>query len=310
MTGAQSIRFDGRVALVTGAGRGLGRAYARELARRGAAVVVNDPGYALRGDDAGDRSVATAVVDEIRAAGGRAIADFGSVATQDDAHAMVAAAIDQFGALDIVVCNAGNIRHAVFPALAPEDLRAILEVHVIGSYLVTRAAWPGMAARRYGRIVLTTSQVGFWGKIDSVAYGVAKMGVIGLMHGMRLSAAPLGIKVNCISPLAWTRMGGVFPEPLAAHIDPERVAAAVAYLCSAECALEGETVIAGGGHFALARMLETRGIDVHDPRTVSAELVRSRLAEIADIRDPLAFPDALTAVGAVFERLRKQAGIT
>ena len=227
------------------------------------------------------------------------------MANTSDAKATVARAVEHFGSLDIVVANAGNIRHAAFPALEEADLRAILDVHVLGSYHVTRAAWPIFAAKRYGRIVLTTSQVGFWGKVDSVAYGTAKMAVIGLMHGMRLSAAPLGIHVNCIAPLAWTRMGGVFPQTLAPHIDPARVAAAVAYLASDTCALSGEVVIAGGGHFALARMLESRGIDIDDPEAVSAELVRDRLGDISDMAGALAYPDALTAVGATFDKLRR-----
>ena len=303
------IRFDGRVALITGAGRGLGRAYALELASRGAAVVVNDPGLNLRGDDAGDRGPAEQVVEEIRHRQGRAVADFGSVTDAGDSERMVRRAVEEFGRLDIVVCNAGNNRRSVFAEIDPADFADVLDVHVNGTFRVARAAWSVMAKQRCGRLIFTTSQVGFYGKIDSVSYGTAKAAVIGLMHGMRLSAEPAGIKVNCISPFAVTRMGDVFPKEISALIDPAQVAAAVAFLAAEECPLSGEILIAGGGHFALARTMETRGIDIDDPRQVTAEALRTRLAEIADFSRPLIYADALKAVGATFDRVKKDAGI-
>ena len=302
------IRLDGRAALVTGAGRGLGRAYAIELAKRGASVVVNDPGVNIRGDDAGDRACADDVVAEINAASGKAVADYGNVAEPKSAAAMVQRAVDAFGTLDIVVNNAGNNRRNTFPDTTLDDLRNVLDVHLIGSFLVTQAAWPIFAAKRYGRIVFTTSQVGFYGKVDSVAYGAAKAGLIGLMHGVRLSADLLGIKVNCISPFALTRLGDVFPKEIADYINPAQVAAAVAVLCSEECPVSGEILIAGGGHFATARTLESRGIDIDDPAEVSAEAIAARFAEISDTRDPVVFfADALKAVGATFDRVKSLA---
>ncbi|HEY7609427.1 MAG TPA: SDR family NAD(P)-dependent oxidoreductase [Alphaproteobacteria bacterium] len=306
---SKPIRLDGRVALITGAGRGLGRAYALELAARGAAVIVNDPGLNLRGDDAGDRAPAEAVVAEIRRSGGRAVADFGSVSDSAAAEAMVRRAVDEFGGLDIVVNNAGNNRRSVFAEIDPTDFASVLDVHLTGTFRVTRAAWPVMAARGYGRIIFTTSQVGFYGKIDSVSYGAAKAGIIGLMHGLRLSAEPAGIKVNCISPFALTRMGDIFPTEIAALIDPAQVAAAVAFLASADCPLSGEILIAGGGHFALARTLETRGIDIDDPKQVSAEAIRARIGEIGDFAKPLIYADALKAVGATFDRVKRLVGL-
>ena len=299
-----SIRLDGRIALVTGAGRGLGRAYALELARRGAAVVVNDPGVNPRGDDTGDRAPADSVAAEIAAAGGRAVADYGDVADAQAAAMMVQRAVSAFGGLDIVVNNAGNNRRNVFADTTIEDFRDVLDVHLTGTFLVTQAAWPLLAAKRYGRIVFTTSQVGFYGKVDSVAYGAAKMGLVGLMHGLRLSAEPLGIKVNCISPFALTRLGDIFPKDIADYIDPAQVAAALALLCSENCPVSGEIVIAGGGHFATARTLESRGIDIDDPAQVSTEAIAARWSEIADLRDPLLYPDALAAVGATFARVK------
>jgi NAD(P)-dependent dehydrogenase (short-subunit alcohol dehydrogenase family) len=244
------------------------------------------------------------VVAEIAAAGGRAVADYGNVADPDAARAMVRCAVDAFGGLDIVINNAGNNRRNTFADTTIEDFRNILDVHLTGTFLVTQAAWPILAARRYGRIVFTTSQVGFYGKVDSVAYGAAKMGLVGLMHGLRLSAEPLGIKVNCISPFALTRLGDVFPKDIAAFIDPVQVAAAVALLSSEMCPVSGEIVIAGGGHFATARTLESRGIDIDNPADVSAEAVAARLSEIADMRDPLLYPNALAAVGATFARAK------
>ncbi len=220
---------------------------------------------------------------------------------------MVQRAVGAFGTLDIVVNNAGNNRRNTFADTTLEDLRNVIDVHLIGSFLVTQSAWPILAAKRYGRIVFTTSQVGFYGKVDSVAYGAAKAGVIGLMHGLRLSAEPLGIKVNCISPFALTRLGDIFPKEIADYIDPAQVAAAVALLASDACPVSGEIVIAGGGHFAIARMLESRGIDIDSPTEVSAEAIAARLPEISDLRDPLLFPNALKAVGATFDRVKSLA---
>jgi NAD(P)-dependent dehydrogenase (short-subunit alcohol dehydrogenase family) len=306
---AKPIRFDGRAALVTGAGRGLGRAYALELAARGAAVVVNDAGLNVRGDDSGEPGPADEVVAAITGAGGRALADYGDVTDPAACAAMLRRAVDAFGGIDIVVNNAGNNRRNVFAATTAEDLENVLRVHLMGTFNVTKAAWPFMAAKRYGRVVFTTSQVGFYGKIDSVAYGAAKAATTGLMHGLRLSAEPLGIKVNCISPFALTRMGDIFPREIADFIDPAQVAAAVMLLCAEECPLAGEIVIAGGGHFALARMLETRGIDIDDPKAVTAEALAARLGEIGDFASPLVYADALKAVGATFDRVKRRAGL-
>jgi len=302
------IRLGGRVALVTGAGRGLGRAYALELAARGAAVVVNDPGYNVRGDDRGEHGPADDAVAAIRAAGGRAAADYGDVTDAPACAAMVKKAVDSFGGIDILVNNAGNNRRNAFAETTRDDLENVLGVHLVGTFQVTKAAWPIMAARRYGRIVFTTSQVGFYGKIDSLAYGAAKAATTGLMHGLKLSAEPLGIKVNCISPFALTRMGDIFPKKIAEFIDPAQVAAAVVMLCAEDCPLSGEIVIAGGGHFAMARTVETRGIDIDDPKSVTAEALAARLGEIGDFADPLVYPDALKAVGATFDRVKRRTG--
>ena len=307
MTGKRTLKLDGRVAIITGAGRGLGRAYALELAQRGARVVVNDAGFNMAGDDAGDHEPADAVVREIIAAGGRAIASYHDIAQAQHASDLVALAVSSFGAVDILVNNAGNNRRAIFPEVKLDDMRAILDVHLIGPMLLSQAVYPHMVAQRHGRIVLTASQVGFQGKVDSVAYGAAKNAVVGLMHGMKLDATRHGILVNCISPFALTRMGGIFPKELAQWIDPSQVAAAVAWLCSDENTLSGEVLIAGGGHFARACTMESQGIDVEGP--VSAELIRRRWKAISSMRRALVYADALQAVGATFAKLKKQVGL-
>lgn len=307
MAGSNKIKLDKRVVIVTGAGRGLGRAYALELARRGAKVVVNDAGFNMAGDDAGDHGPADSVVQEIEAAGGQAIASYHDITRGEQARELVALAVAQFGRVDILVNNAGNNRRAIFPSVQLDDMRAILDVHLIGPMLLSQAVYPHMVARRHGRIVLTTSQVGFQGKVDSVAYGAAKNAVIGLMHGMKLDATRHGVLVNCISPFALTRMGGIFPKELAHWIDPSQVAAAVAWLCSDECTLSGEILIAGGGHFARACTLESQGIDVEG--AVSAELIRRRWKSISSMRGALTYADALQAVGATFSKLKQRIGL-
>ena len=309
MPATMRLKLKKRVAIVTGAGRGLGRAYALELARRGARVVVNDAGFNLRGDDAGDHEPADAVVREIVAAGGKAEASYHDITRPDQAKALVDVALSAFKGVDIVVNNAGNNRRAIFPAMTLEDFRAVLDVHLLGAFSLTQAAYPHMVARKHGRIVFTTSQVGFYGKVDSVAYGAAKNAVIGLMHGIRLDAAQHGILVNCISPFALTRMGDLFPKELAPLIDPMQVAAAVAWLCSDACTVSGEIFIAGGGHFARAATQESVGIDIEDPREVSAETIRRRWKKITDMRGALVYPDALTAVGATFDALKRRVGL-
>lgn len=304
-----SIRFDGKVVLVTGAGRGLGRAYALDFARRGAKLVVNDANMNLDGQGEAGPTPAEEVVAEIVAAGGEAIVHPGNVALAEDAAAMVDAAIARWGRIDVVVNNAGQMRKLPFSQTSAEDMTSHFAVHVLGSYLVSRAAWSHMQAQGGGRIILTTSQVGMYGQYDAAAYGAAKMGVMGLMHAMKLEAVEAGIQVNAIAPFALTRMGeGTFPEAMRPFIDPALVAPAVVWLASDRCDWNGEVLIAGGGHFARARTFESTGVDFDDPATIDAEALDAAMPRIADMADALQPDDALGAVGKTFARLTDLAG--
>lgn len=208
----KTISFDGRTVIVTGAGSGLGRWYALELGKRGAAVVVNDLGTSIRGDGQ-SHSAADAVVDEIRAAGGKAAASYDSVATSAGGEAIIATALRAFGRVDAVINNAGTLRNASFESLTDEIIDAMIDVHLKGAFYVTRPAYRLMKAQRYGRIVFTASSVGVFGNETQTAYGAAKAGLIGLMQSLANEAVPHGVNVNVILPTGATR--------LAAAMDPE-----------------------------------------------------------------------------------------
>ena len=248
--------FEGRVAVVTGAGRGIGRAYARLLADRGASVVVNDLGGSIEGDGA-DTEPASTVAAEIVAAGGNAIGDTGDVATAAGAQALVDAAIERFGRLDILINNAGIVRWAGFPKADADNLARHLHVHVAGSFNSARAAWPHMVEQGYGRIVMTGS-TGMFGLPNNLSYATAKAGVIGLTRSLTTAGAQHGIKVNVIAPAAFTRMAGEHTdEP--PHMSPELVAPMVAFLAHEACPVSGEIYAAGGGRFARIFIASTPG---------------------------------------------------
>lgn len=256
------LRFDGRVAIVTGAGRGLGRSHALLLASRGARVVVDDPGVALDGSG-GDAAPASEVAAEIEAAGGIAMASTASVATPEGAAEIVAAAVDAFGRLDVVVNNAGVIVYKSVEATTPADLDAHLAVHVGGSFHVSRAAWPHLVASGAGRIVMTTSTA-FLGKETLAAYGAAKGGVVGLMRTLALEGAPHGIRVNAIAPAAASRMaGGSGPagtfSPGAGRGTPEDVSPLVAVLAHEACPANGEIYTTSEGWVARIFVAQTHG---------------------------------------------------
>jgi NAD(P)-dependent dehydrogenase (short-subunit alcohol dehydrogenase family) len=258
-------RFDGRVAVITGAGRGIGRAYAHLLAERGARVVVNDLGGSMQGEGT-DAGPASTVVSEIVDAGGVAIADTHDIATTAGAEAVVGAALDEFGRLDVLVNNAGIIRWAGLPEADAENLERHLAVHLVGSFNTTRAAWPHMVEQGYGRVVMTTSS-GMFGLPNNVSYAAAKAGVIGLTRSLATAGAEHGIKLNLIAPAAMTRMGGG-ERPGSDEMAPTLVAPMVAFLAHEECPVSGEIYAAGAGRFARIFIAQTRGYVQSTPATI------------------------------------------
>ena len=280
------LRFDDRVALITGAGRGLGRAYALLLAARGAKVVVNDPGVSMQGEGT-DAGPAQSVVDEIRAAGGQAIASTDSVATPEGGQAMIDLARDHFGSIDILIHNAGIVRRGGLAELSYADFETVLDVHLRGAFHVVRAAFPHMCAANYGRIVLTGSINGLYGNAGVVNYSVAKAGMIGLSNVAAIEGAAHGVKSNIILPGAVTRMAEGLDTSAYPPMDPELVAPAVGYLAHQDCAVSGEMLIAMAGRVARAYTMETVGVFQPD---WTIEQIADRLEAIRDTQDALLFP--------------------
>jgi len=262
-----------RVAIVTGAGGGLGRAHALELARHGARVVVND----LRGDQEG--SSARAVADEIRRAGGEALVDGGDVCDPAQMEAMVATAAAKWGRVDILVNNAGILRDKSFAKMALEDFRKVLEVHVMGAVHCTKAVWERMRSQKHGRIVMTTSSSGLYGNFGQANYGAAKMALVGLMQTLALEGEKHGIHVNCLAPSAATGMTeGVLPQDALAGLAPERVSPGLIALVGDDAPTR-MILLAGAGSFECAHVTMTQGVFVGDAAD-AALAVRSRLREI------------------------------
>lgn len=253
------LRFDGRVAVITGAGRGLGRSYALLLAAKGAKVVVNDNGSAIKGEG-GDAGPAQDVVDEIRAAGGEAIANTDSVATAQGGEAIVQAALDAFGRIDILIHNAGNVRYGSLSDISHEDFKAVIDVHLMGAFNVVRPAFPLMCEQRYGRIVLTSSIGGIYGNQRCVNYAMAKSGMIGLNNVAALEGEHRNVLSNVIVPSAVTRMADGLDISQYPPMEPELVAPAVAWLAHEKCNITGEMIAAIGGRIARAFIAETRGV--------------------------------------------------
>jgi len=294
----EMLRFDGRVVIVTGAGRGLGRAYARLLAARGAQVVVNDLGSGLD-DDSHDAGPADAVVAEIAADGGQALADTSDISSSAGAEALVASAVERFGRLDIVINNAGIVRAGVFPEEVDEALlRRHLDVHLYGTFAVTRAAWPHLRVAGGGRVVVTASSAVF-GDPLLVPYSMAKSGLLGLTHSLALAGEADGIRVNAVAPSALTRLATQSAQPGGArassapigNLEPERVAALVAYLAHEDCPVSGEFYYAGGGQALRVVLAASPGYFTPE---LSPEDVVEHWGEINDISD-LRVPPSMNA---------------
>jgi NAD(P)-dependent dehydrogenase (short-subunit alcohol dehydrogenase family) len=243
------IRFEGRVAVITGAGGGLGKTYALDLASRGASIVVNDLGGAADGTGGGS-SMADQTVKEINEAGGKAVANYDSVATPEGGKAIVQTALDNFGKVDILINNAGILRDKSFLKLEPEHLEAVLDVHLKGGFYVTQPAFASMKENGYGRIVMASSGAGIFGNFGQTNYGAAKMGLVGLMNVLAVEGAKYNIKVNTIAPIAKTRLTEQLLGGLADALDPQFVTPLVTYLVSEQCELSHEIFDVGGGRYA------------------------------------------------------------
>jgi NAD(P)-dependent dehydrogenase (short-subunit alcohol dehydrogenase family) len=249
------LRFDGRAAIVTGAGTGLGREHALLLASRGASVVVNDPGSTPEG-----ASTAEAVVREIQAAGGTAVAHTGSIATPDGGAGAVEACVDSFGRVDIVVNNAGIVRDRTFAKLTPDLIDPVLDVHLKGAFYVSRPAFARMKTAGYGRIVMTTSAAGLFGNFGQTNYGAAKMGLVGLARVLNLEGARYNIRTNAIAPIAATAMSaGILDEDWERRLKPALVAPIVAVLAHESCQVSGQIFSSAAGRVARIFIGESRG---------------------------------------------------
>ncbi|MEO1042445.1 MAG: SDR family NAD(P)-dependent oxidoreductase [Pseudomonadota bacterium] len=278
-----SITFDNRVAIVTGAGAGLGRCHALELAKRGVKVVVNDLGGTVAGEG-GSLGPAEQVVQEIRDGGGEAIANGASVTDPKGVEEMVAEAIETFGKVDILMNNAGVLRDKSFSKMTLEDFRFVMDVHVMGSVICTKAVWDHMRERQYGRIMMTSSSSGIYGNFGQSNYGTAKAGLVGLMNVLHIEGVQKGIHVNTLSPTAGTRMTeGIIPEEAFKLMTPESVTPAAIYLCSDE-APSRLILCAGAGGYAATRITETDGIYLK-PDDQSAESIAAQMADILNEDD-------------------------
>src|ERR1700694_5380559 len=271
-TTAAPLQFDGDVAIVTGAGRGLGRCHALELARRGARVVVNDL--------SGVTDPAAQVVEEIRAAGGVAVANDDNVATAEGGERIVQQAMDEFGSLAIVVNNAGILRDKAFHNLTPDLIESVLLVHLPGAFNVTMPAWRHLRTAGYGRVVNTTSASGLFGNFGQANYAAAKAGLVGLTRSLAVEGRKVGISVNAVSPMASTRMTQDLLGENGELLSPEDVSPVIAYLSHPDCPPNGHILSTGGGHVSAVITSVTRGITESE---LTAETVRDRLDEIFDV---------------------------
>ncbi len=303
------IRFDDRVAIVTGAGAGLGRIYALELARRGARIVVNDLGGSRDGAGDGSSSPADRVVEEIRAAGGKAVASYDSVSTADGGANIVQAALDAFGSVDILINNAGILRDKSFIKMAPEAWHAVLDVHLKGAYNVTRPAFAVMKKKGYGRVVMTTSAAGLYGNFGQANYAAAKMGLVGLMNTLKLEGEKYGIKVNTVAPIAASRLTeDVMPPDLFARSQPAFVSPLVLYLCAERCPVSGNIYNAGMGFFNRAAVVTGPGKVLAEAGQVpSPESVMENLEAISDLAGGRIYPDLNAQVNDILTAVQKPA---
>jgi len=289
-----SIRFEDRVAIVTGAGGGLGKSHALMLASRGAKVVVNDLGAALDGTGEPTR-VADQVVAEIKAAGGEAVANYDGVDSAEGGERIVQTALDNFGRVDIVVNNAGILRDGSFAKMGLDSGEAVLSVHLGGTFHVTRAAWPRFREGRFGRVVNTTSAAGLYGNFGQANYSAAKMGIVGFTETLAQEGAKYDIKANAIAPVAKSRMTEtILPAEVLAKLEPHLVSPVVLRLAAEDCPVSGRIYAVGGGYVARVAVMEAKGANLGQKMT--PEDLVERWAEIEDLSGARAFANAMEAV--------------
>ncbi len=287
-----SIRFDGRVVVITGAGSGLGKSYALHLAARGARVVVNDKGGNVEGEGA-SKVPAQLVVDEIKRAGGEAVANFDDVSEVEGANRLIQQAVDQFGTVDVLICNAGILRDKSFLKMSLDDFELVLRVHLLGTVYVTRAAFPVMKVKGYGRIVLTTSASGLYGNFGQTNYAAAKLGLVGFMNSLKLEGLRYNIRINAVAPMAATRLAqGVFPQEMASRLKPELVAPLVAYLCSEQCEASGDIISAGAGSYNAVKIVESKGVRFGTEQEITPEMIAAKYRDIGNLEGATFFNDA------------------
>ncbi len=275
------IKFDGRVAIVTGAGAGIGKEYALELARRGAKVVVNDLGGTRDGSGA-SASAADAVVEEIKSAGGEAVANYDNVATMEGGVNIVKTAVDAYGKVDILINNAGILRDKSFLKMTEAEWDAVIGVHLKGAFCVTQPAAKVMKENNYGRIVFTSSTSGLYGNFGQTNYGAAKMGLVGIMNTLKLEMAKYNVKINTIAPTAWTRMTeDVIPEEMGKKMKAQFNVPLVVYLCSEDNQESGKTYVMGAGWYGRSAIVCAPGACLGDTeRDIAVEEIRDNFTKI------------------------------
>ncbi len=308
----EEIRFDGRVAIVTGAGAGLGRAYALELAKRGARVVVNDLGGARDGSGKGSKKPADQVVEEIKALGGEAVANYDSVASAAGGESIVRAALDAFGSVDILINNAGILRDKTFLKMEPENWHAVVDVHLNGAYYVSRPAFGAMKEKGYGRILMTTSAAGLYGNFGQTNYSAAKMGLLGLMNTLKLEGEKYNIKVNTIAPVAASRLtADILPPDFIDKLEPELVAPMALYLVSEQCPVSGHIYNVGMGCFNRAAIVTGPGIVLGDGQEIpEPEQLLAQWENISGMKGAREYYNATEQVGDVLQAFDKPAETT
>ena len=298
------IRFDNKVAVITGSGNGLGKSHALFLASRGAQVVVNDLGGTVAGTGC-SRAVADAVVEEITAAGGEAVANYDTVATEEGGQRVIQTALDAFGTVDILINNAGNVRDKSFAKMNLDDFRSLIDVHLMGAVYCTHAAWPIMREKGFGRVVMTTSSAGLYGNHGHTNYGTAKMALIGLMNSLKEEGRRYNISVNVIAPIALTRMSAPATTPQYAPLmKPEFVTAAVAWLCAPDNTDTGHIIQAGAGYYSKIEVREAAGA-LFDTETIpQPEQIRERYTEITDMGEAAPYANASAVIRKVFKLVK------